>query len=117
MTTPLRMRSIVTKCKEAKAGPICQGRHCKGIKDLRVGPWTVLSLYQSGALKMPLSQLDSYKLDITSIQEIGWTGEGIIDKKNHTNFYRCDRKHHMFGTGKAKGKVISLQARCGPEGG
>jgi len=38
-------------------------------------------------------------MDITAIQEIRWTGEGIIDKKNHTVFYSCDRKHHMFGTG------------------
>jgi hypothetical protein len=47
---------------------------------------------------MLLSQLDSYKTDITATQEIRWTGEGIIDKKNHTLFYSCNRKHHMFGT-------------------
>jgi len=51
-----------------------------------------------GALNMLLSELDSYKMDITAIQEIRWTGEGIIDKKNHTIFYNCDRKDHMFGT-------------------
>ena len=38
-------------------------------------------------------------MDITAIQEIRWTGEGIIGKKNHIIFYSCDRKHHMFGTG------------------
>jgi hypothetical protein len=38
-------------------------------------------------------------MDVTAIQEIGWLGEGIIDKKDHTIFYSCDRKHHMFGTG------------------
>jgi exonuclease III len=48
---------------------------------------------------MLLSQLDAYKMDIIAIQEMRWTGEGIIDKKNHTIFYSCDRKHHMFGTG------------------
>jgi exonuclease III len=87
------------RSKEVKTGPICQGRHCKGLRDIRVGSWNVLSLYQSGALKILLSQLDSYKMDITAIQEIRVTGEGIIDKKNHTIFYSCDRKHHMFGTG------------------
>jgi len=85
------------KCKEVKTRLICQGRHCKGLKDQRVGSWNVLSLYQPGALKMLLSQLDLYKLDITAIQEIRRTGEGIIDKKNHAIFYRCDGKHHMFG--------------------
>jgi hypothetical protein len=38
-------------------------------------------------------------MDITAIQEIRRTGEGIIDKRNYTFFYGCDRKHHMFGTG------------------
>jgi exonuclease III len=38
-------------------------------------------------------------MDITTVQEIRWTGEGIIDKKNNTIFYSYDRIHHMFGTG------------------
>jgi len=41
---------------------------------------------------------DSYKMDITAVQEIRWTGEGIIDKKGHKFFYSSDRKYHMFGT-------------------
>jgi len=45
---------------------------------------------------MLLSQLDSYKMDITAIQEIRWTGEGIIDKNNYTTFYSCDNKHHTL---------------------
>jgi len=44
-------------------------------------------------------QLDSCKLANTAMQEIRWKGEGIIDKNNHTIFYCCDKKHHMFGTG------------------
>jgi hypothetical protein len=38
-------------------------------------------------------------MEITAIQEIRCTGEGTIDKKNHTIFYCCDRKHHTFGKG------------------
>ena len=94
------------KSKELKTKRFCQGQHCKGLKDLRVGSWNVLSLYQSSTLKMLLSHLDSYKMDITAIQEIRWTGEGIIDKKNHTIFYSCDRKHHIFGTGFVVNKRI-----------
>jgi hypothetical protein len=48
---------------------------------------------------MLLSQLASHMMDFTAIHEIRWTGEGIIDKKNRTIFYSCDRKHHIFGTG------------------
>jgi len=96
---PTSVKNIVTKSKEVIIRPICQGRPCKGLKELKVGSWNVLSLYKSGTLKLLLSQLDSYKKDITALQEIRWTGEGIIDKKNHNIFYSCDRKHHMFGTG------------------
>ena len=66
---------------------------------MTVGSRDVLLLYQSGALKMLLSQLASHKMDFTAVHEIRWRGEGIIDKKNRTIFYSCDRKHHMFGTG------------------
>jgi predicted Zn-ribbon and HTH transcriptional regulator len=38
-------------------------------------------------------------MDITAKKEIRWTGEGIIDKTNCIIFYRCDKKHHAFGTG------------------
>jgi exonuclease III len=104
------------KSEEVKARPIFQGQQCKELKDLSVGSWNVLSLHQSGALKMLLSQLDSHKMDITAIQEIRWTGEGIIDEKNHTIFYSCDRKHHMFGTGfivnrRIKHLVTGLKAK------
>jgi len=68
---PTSVKNIVMKSKEGKTRPICQRRHCKGLKDLKVGSWNVLSLYQSGAL---LSQLESFKMDITAIQEIRWTG-------------------------------------------
>jgi hypothetical protein len=79
----LDKKNIVTKSEGVKSGSTCQGRHCKGLNDFRVGSWDVLSLYQLGALKMLLSQPDSYKMDITAIQEIIWTGEGIIDKRKH----------------------------------
>jgi len=56
---------------------------------------------------MLLKELDSYKMDITAVQDIRWTGEGIKDKKNHnTLFYSCDRKHRMFGTGFIVNKKI-----------
>jgi hypothetical protein len=48
---------------------------------------------------MLLPLLDLYQMNIIVMQEIQWTGEGIIDKKNHTMFHSCDRKHRVFGTG------------------
>ena len=96
LTIRPQVKNIVTKSMEGKAGPICQGRQCKGLKDLRDGSRNVLPLYQSGALKMILSQLDSYKMGITDTQEIRWTSEGTIDKKYHTIFYTYDRKQHVW---------------------
>ena len=34
-------KNIVTKSEEVKTGPICQGRHDNGLKDLTVGLWNV----------------------------------------------------------------------------
>jgi hypothetical protein len=39
LTTPPRLKNVVTKSEEVKTGPICQGRHRKGLKDLRDGSW------------------------------------------------------------------------------
>jgi hypothetical protein len=70
----------------------------KCLKDLRIGLWKVLSLYKAGALKMLLEQLDSYKLDITAIQELRWLGKGVMEQSDDVVFYSC-QKSHMFGTG------------------
>jgi hypothetical protein len=59
----------------------------------------VLSLYKTGTLKLPLEQLDSYKLDITAIQELRWLDKGVMEKRNHVIFCSCEKKSHMFGTG------------------
>ncbi len=48
---------------------------------------------------MLLDQIDQYKIDIATIQEIRWTGQGIQEKKRHTIFYSCDERVHEFGTG------------------
>jgi hypothetical protein len=37
LTTPPRLKNIVTKSEEVKTGPICQGRRRKGLKDLILG--------------------------------------------------------------------------------
>ena len=60
---------------------------------------------------MLLLHLDSHKMDITAIQEVRWTDEGIIDKKNHIIFYRGDKKHRMFGTGFIVNKRIKHLVR------
>jgi exonuclease III len=76
----------------------------------------VLSLYKAGALKMLLEQLDSYKLDITAIQELGWLDNRLMEKRDHVVFYSCQKRSHMFGTGFIVSKnlkylILDLQAK------
>jgi hypothetical protein len=39
---------------------------------------------------------DRYKLDITAIQEIRWTGEGVIEKKKHILFTAVKRETNIW---------------------
>jgi len=60
--------------------------------------WNVLSLYRAGALRILLDQIDKYKTGIIAIQKVCWIGQGVLEKRDHTVFYSCDRKH-LLGVG------------------
>lgn len=45
------------------------------------------SLYKLRALKLLLDQLDKFKIDIGTIQEIKSTGQGIFEKKRVMRVY------------------------------
>jgi hypothetical protein len=44
--------------------------------DMRVGTWSVRSLYRAGSLKTVLRELARYKLDLVGVQEVRWEGGG-----------------------------------------
>ena len=50
-------------------------------------------------LRILLDQIDKYKIGITAIQEVRWTGQGALEKRDHTIFYSCDKRQHLFGVG------------------
>jgi hypothetical protein len=54
---------------------------------------------QSWSTKILLEQLDSYKLDITAMQELRWLDKGVMEKTDHVVFYSSLKRSHMFGTG------------------
>jgi hypothetical protein len=60
---------------------------------------SVLSLYRAGALRILLDQIDKYKIGIIAIQEVHWTGQGVLEKRDHTIFYSCDKRQHLLGVG------------------
>jgi len=47
---------------------------------------------------MLINQLSAYKADTVALQEIRWTGSGILEKRDCTLFYSCDNKGKL-GTG------------------
>jgi hypothetical protein len=44
---------------------------------------------------------DEYKniVDVLAIQEVRWTGNGIVDKENHVILYSGHQKKREFGVG------------------
>lgn len=74
------------------------------LTDLTFGIWNVRYLYRTGALTIVLSDLDRYRLAITAIQEVGWTGTGHLKLEKHTVFYSGGTKHE-----KGVGFIVSDQ--------
>lgn len=66
---------------------------------MRIGTWNTRILYRAGALRKLIAIVDDYNIDVTALQEIKWTRQGIIEKRRHTVYYSCHKKKHMFGVG------------------
>jgi hypothetical protein len=49
----------------------------------------------------------AYKADIVALQEIRWTGSGILEKRYCILFYSCDNKYYVLGTGVLVSKRIN----------
>jgi exonuclease III len=69
--------------------------------ELNIGNWNVRSLCTAAVLKILIrvNQLSAYNADTVALQEICWTGSGILEKRYCKLFYRCDNKDHTLGTG------------------
>jgi hypothetical protein len=63
----------------------------------------VRTLYKVRSLRKLVDEMgrDEYKnsVDVLAIQEIRWTGNGIVDKDNHVLLYSGHQKKHEFGVG------------------
>ena len=81
-----------------RLGRIRNRRHWRR-NEFYLGTWNVLFLYRAGALRLLLDQIDKYKIGIIAIQEVRWIGQGVLEKRDHTVFYSCDKKQHLLGVG------------------
>jgi exonuclease III len=55
---------------------------------------------------MFIDQLNDYNTDITTVQEVRWTGTTIIEKRDCIVFYSCSNNKHQFGTGLIVNKKV-----------
>jgi exonuclease III len=99
LTTQPCKKSKVTNPTRERTGLILKSRPGERFKELRIGTWNVRTLYQPGALKKLIEQINKYRCDVTALQEIRWTGSGIMERRDCTMLYSCHSKDHMFGTG------------------
>jgi hypothetical protein len=58
-------------------------------KELRIGTWNALTLYKGGALRNLDKVLQEYKIYITALQEIRWTGQGIVERRDNNIYCSC----------------------------
>ena len=57
------------------------------------------SLYRPGALKILIGEVLKYKIDVLAMQEMRWTGAGIMDRRDYSVYYSCQNRDHVLGTG------------------
>ena len=82
--------------------------------DMIFGTWNVRTLYRGGALRKLTDVFMEYKLDVLAVQEMRWTGKGVMDKRNCSVYYSCHERLHHFGTGfivskRIRDKVIEFK--------
>jgi len=56
-------------------------------RELKIGTWTVRSLYRAGSLKAAARKLARYKLDVVGVQEIRWDKGDTVGAGDYAFFY------------------------------
>ena len=54
---------------------------------MRFGTWNVRTLLQAGNMNMIAEEVERYKMDVATLQEIQWKGKGSIRKVKFTLHY------------------------------
>ena len=60
---------------------------------LKLGTWSVRTLYQAGKLDNLIQEMENMRLDILGISETHWVEEGKIINENHTLIYSGGKEH------------------------
>ena len=67
--------------------------------EMKLGTWSVRSLYRAGSLKAAARELARYKLDLVVVQEVRWDNEGTVRAGDYNFFYGKGNENHQLGTG------------------
>ncbi|KAI4459498.1 endonuclease/exonuclease/phosphatase superfamily [Holotrichia oblita] len=82
---------------------------------IKLGSWNVRTLLAPGKLHEVANEMKRYKIDITCLQEIRWSGQGKIEKKEYEMWYSGEDRKGYRGIafllqGKIKNKVMDFKA-------
>jgi len=83
-----------------------------GKHGLRIGTWNVRTLYKAGALQSLTKVVEKYNIQILSLQETRWPGEGSVISGNMMFMYRGNENNkHENGVGFLIHKSIMPQIK------
>ena len=63
-----------------------------------IATWNARTLYRAGAMNELVKEMDEYKVDVCTLQEIRWPGKGTAIKKKYMFLYSGYKSDiHKFG--------------------
>jgi exonuclease III len=99
-----KKKSFAKKSQQRNAKLIneCRQRRVKWNKENKIiiGTWNVRTLLQPGKMQLLAERISKTQLELLAIQEIRWSGTGLIKKQNYSLYYsRPSSKTGQAGTG------------------
>ena len=98
-----KVKTHAKKSSQRIAGLIngCRQRRVKWNESkIIIGTWNVRTLFHPGKLQELAEQISETQLGILAVQEISWSGTGLIKKQNYSLYYSGpSSKTGQAGTG------------------